>query len=37
MPEIIPIKDLRNITKIPEICHKTKELVFIIKKMDMVI
>ncbi len=37
MPEIRPIKDLRNTTEISEICHKTKEPIFITKKMAMVI
>ncbi len=36
MPEIRPIKDLRNTTEISEICHKTKEPIFI-TKMAMVI
>ncbi len=31
MPEIRPIKDLRNTTEISEICHKTKEPIFITK------
>ncbi len=31
MPEIRPIKDLRNTTEISELCHKTKEPIFITK------
>ena len=31
MPEIRPIKDLRDTSKISEICHKEKEPVFITK------
>lgn len=31
MPEIRPIKDLRNTTEISELCHQTKEPVFITK------
>ncbi|MDW7674718.1 MAG: type II toxin-antitoxin system Phd/YefM family antitoxin [Bacillota bacterium] len=31
MPEIRPIKDLRNTTKISELCHKCQEPVFITK------
>lgn len=31
MPEIRPIKDLRNTTEISELCHRTNEPVFITK------
>lgn len=31
MPEIRPIKDLRNTTEISELCHRIKEPVFITK------
>jgi PHD/YefM family antitoxin component YafN of YafNO toxin-antitoxin module len=31
MPEIRPIKDLRNTTEISELCHEIKEPVFITK------
>ena len=31
MPAIRPIKDLRNTTKISELCHQKKEPVFITK------
>lgn len=31
MPEIRPIKDLRNTTEISELCHNTKEPIFITK------
>ncbi|MFD0954067.1 type II toxin-antitoxin system Phd/YefM family antitoxin [Virgibacillus natechei] len=31
LPEIRPIKDLRNTTDISELCHQTKEPVFITK------
>lgn len=31
MPEIRPIKDLRNTTEISELCHKAKEPIFITK------
>ncbi|MEI3614976.1 hypothetical protein [Pseudogracilibacillus sp. SO30301A] len=39
MPEIRPIKDLRNTTKISELCHQIKEPIFITKNGygDMVI
>lgn len=31
MPQIRPIKDLRNTTEISELCHKNKEPIFITK------
>ena len=31
MPEIRPIKDLRNTTEISELCHETQEPIFITK------
>ena len=31
MPEIIPIKELRNTTEISDLCHKQKEPVFVTK------
>lgn len=31
MPEIRPIKDLRNTTEISELCHRIKEPIFITK------
>jgi PHD/YefM family antitoxin component YafN of YafNO toxin-antitoxin module len=31
VPEIRPIKDLRNTTEISELCHKSKEPIFITK------
>lgn len=31
MPEIRPIKDLRNTTEISELCHKMREPIFITK------
>jgi len=31
LPEIRPIKDLRNTTKISELCHETQEPIFITK------
>lgn len=39
MPVIIPIKDLKNTSEISELCHKTKEPVFVTKNGygDMVI
>lgn len=39
MPNIIPIKDLRNTAEISELCHSTEEPVFITKNgySDMVI
>lgn len=39
MPKIIPIRDLRDTTKISELCNKTKEPIFITKNGygDMVI
>lgn len=32
MPQIIPIKDLKNTSEISEICHKTDEPIYITKK-----
>lgn len=39
MPQIIPIKDLKNTSEISELCHKTNEPIFITKNGygDMVI
>jgi PHD/YefM family antitoxin component YafN of YafNO toxin-antitoxin module len=39
MPQIIPIKDLKNTSEISEMCHKTEEPIFITKNGygDMVI
>ncbi|PAV27656.1 prevent-host-death protein [Virgibacillus profundi] len=39
MPDIRPIKDLRNTTEISELCHQSKEPIFITKNGygDMVI
>lgn len=39
MPQIIPIKDLKNTAEISELCHKTDEPVYITKNGygDMVI
>lgn len=39
MPQIIPIKELKNTSEISEMCHKTKEPIFITKNGygDMVI
>lgn len=39
MPEIRPIKDLRNTTEISELCHQTQEPLFITKNGygDMVV
>ena len=39
MPQIIPIKDLKNTAEISEMCHKTNEPVYITKNGygDMVI
>ena len=39
MPRIIPIKDLKNTTKISEMCHETDEPVFVTKNGygDMVV
>ena len=39
MPQIIPIKDLKNTSEISEMCHKTEEPVYITKNGygDMVI
>jgi prevent-host-death family protein len=39
MPQIIPIKDLKNTSEISELCHKTNEPVYITKNGygDMVI
>ncbi len=34
MPEIRPIKDLRNTTEISEPCHKSKEPIFIPSKQE---
>ena len=39
MPQIIPIKDLKNTAEISELCHNTREPVFVTKNGygDMVI
>ncbi len=39
MPQIIPIKDLKNTSEISELCHKSKEPIYITKNGygDMVI
>lgn len=39
MPQIIPIKDLKNTSEISELCHKTEEPIFVTKNGygDMVI
>ena len=39
MPQIIPIKDLKNTSEISELCHKTDEPIYITKNGygDMVI
>ncbi len=39
MPQIIPIKDLKNTSEISELCHKTAEPVYVTKNGygDMVI
>lgn len=39
MPQIIPIKDLKNMSEISEMCHKTDEPIYITKNGygDMVI
>ncbi len=39
MPQIIPIKDLKNTSEISEMCHKTNEPIYITKNGygDMVI
>lgn len=39
MPQIIPIKDLKNTSEISEMCHKTEEPIYITKNGygDMVI
>lgn len=39
MPQIIPIKDLKNTSEISELCHKTEEPIYITKNGygDMVI
>ena len=39
MPQIIPIKDLKNTSEISEMCHKTKEPIYVTKNGygDMVI
>lgn len=39
MPQIIPIKDLKNTSEISELCHKSEEPIFITKNGygDMVI
>jgi prevent-host-death family protein len=39
MPQIIPIRDLKNTSEISEMCHKTEEPIFITKNGygDMVI
>lgn len=39
MPQIIPIKDLKNTSEISELCHKTEEPIYVTKNGygDMVI
>ena len=37
MPLIMPIKDLRNTTKISNIAHKEQEPIFITKNSDLVV
>ena len=39
MPQIIPIKDLKNTSEISELCHRTNEPIFVTKNGygDMVI
>ena len=39
MPQIIPIKDLKNTSEISEMCHKTDEPIYVTKNGygDMVI
>ena len=39
MPQIIPIKDLKNTSEISEMCHKTEEPIYVTKNGygDMVI
>lgn len=34
MPQIIPIKDLKNTSEISDMCHRTEEPIYI-TKMDM--
>lgn len=34
MPQIIPIKDLKNTAEISELCHRSEEPIYI-TKMDM--
>ena len=34
MPQIIPIKDLKDTTKVSEMCHKTSEPIFVTKNGD---
>lgn len=36
MPQIIPIKDLKNTSEISDMCHKMEELIYV-TKMVMVI
>ena len=37
MPQIIPIKDLKNTSEISDMCHRTEEPIYITKYGDMVI
>ena len=37
MPQIIPIKDLKNTAEISDMCHKMEEPIFVTKNGDMVI
>ncbi len=32
MPQIIPIKDLKNTSEISDMCHKTEEPIYVTKK-----
>lgn len=36
MPQIIPIKELKNTAEISDMCHKSEEPIYV-TKMDMVI
>ena len=35
MPQIIPIKDLKNTSEISEMCHKTDEPIYVTKMVIM--
>ena len=35
MPQIIPIKDLKNTSEISDMCHKTEEPIYVTKNTEI--